>query len=163
MLYHLVPIAIWLLALGGSVLPLVLITYNPSFVPDYYWGFLVAAIVLLCMWILARLERHASSVEECFLVAVLLGIASCWLPTIIVLGIPALLYLQFRNLLQFRGIMAFLLGYALVAVWLVVGCQLSLIHYQFSLSHNTLGWIPTGCFLVAWISSTIARRILRVR
>ena len=89
LLYHLLPVIFWLLAVSGSVLPLVWLSLPTS----YLWGFLVIAIVLTCITILGRIKRHESSVEQCFQVAILLGVASYWLPTVLFLMLPIWGYL----------------------------------------------------------------------
>lgn len=159
-LYHLLPVVFWLLAIGGAIVPLVIpITNNLS--PITYF---IPVLPVLCgLFLLTGLKRHASSVEACFLTAVLLGIGAYWLPTIIFLILPACLYLHVRNLLELRSVTAFLLGYALVAIWMAVLVFLSIFNFQFSFTENAYGWIPIGAVLLAWTASTIARRNLRVR
>ena len=158
-LYHLLPVAIWLLAIGGAIIPLLPFTLHLSPYP-----YLIPVIpVICCLFLLTSLKRHDSSVEMCFFTAVLLGIAAYWLPTILLLMLPACLYLHVRNLLEFRSVTAFLMGYALVAIWMAVFVYFSIINYQLSITENAYGWIPIGALLFAWFASTIARRNLRVR
>lgn len=159
-LYHLLPVVIWLLAIGGAVVPLLpfcALELSPI-------SYLIPVAVVMCaLFMLTSLKRHASSVETCFIVAVLLGVASYWLPTILFLAIPACIYLQLRNLLTLRSVTAFLLGYALVAIWMTVIVYLSSISYHLSFIENAYGWIPIGAVLFAWTAATIVRRNLRVR
>lgn len=166
MLYHLLPAVFWLLAIGGSLVPLI-----PSFnfqlsTFNYYSGYLVAAIVLIVILIIGRLKRHASSVEACFRMGIYLGVASYWLPTVVFLTVPVWAYLIYRNIFSGRSILATILGYALVAVWAAVFIFLGWISNpwtDFFASENALGWIPLGAILLAWLASTIARQILRAR
>lgn len=159
-LYHLLPVVIWLLAIGGAVVPLLPFCALELSPISYL---IPVAVVFFATFLLTSLKRHASSVETCFIVAVLLGAASYWLPTILFLAIPACIYLQMRNLLTLRSVTAFLLGYALVAIWMTVLVFLSIFNYQFSFTENAYGWIPIGAVLLAWTAATIVRRNLRVR
>ena len=163
-LYYALPAVFWLLAVVGSILPIVLNTKLSTL--NYYWGFLVTAIVLTCIVIVGRIKRHESSVEQCFQVAVLLGIASYWLPTVVFLTIPVWIYLIYRHLFNMRSFVATFLGYALVALWAVLAVFMEWIvnpWAAFFAKENALGWIPLGAILLAWIASTIARQNLHVR
>ena len=164
-LYHLLPVVFWLLAVGGSLVPIAfsLPTFHFPLSTDYYWGYPVAAIGLICIAIIGRIKRHTNSIEECFQVALLLGIASYWLPSVIFLILPIWGYLIYQNLFSFRAFLATLIGWALVAVWVLVLNYFSILHYPFSITHNLWAWIPAGSLLLAWLASTIARQILRVR
>ena len=159
-LYHLLPVVIWLLAIGGAVVPLLPFCGWDISLPSYL---IPVAVVLCAAFLLTSLKRHASSVETCFIIAVLLGAASYWLPTVIFMAVPACVYLQLRNLLTVRSVTAFLLGYALVAIWMTVFTCLSLFTFHFSFTQNAYGWIPIGAVLIAWTAATIVRRNLRVR
>ena len=166
MLYHLLPAVFWLLAIGGSLVPVILspFTFHPS--PLYYYGYLVAVLVLIVILIIGRLKRHASSVEACFRMGIYLGVASYWLPTVVFMTIPVWAYLIYRNIFSGRSILATILGYALVAVWAAVFIFLGWIANpwaDFFASENALGWIPLGAVLLAWLASTIARQTLRAR
>ena len=171
MLYHLLPVVFWLLAIGGSLVPLILILmywvdFDGYVNYNYFYGFAVALIVLLCIFIIRRIPRHTSSVEQCFQTALLLGIASYGLPTVVFLSLPVWGYLIYQNLFSFRSFVATLIGYAVVAVWATIFIVLGWITnpwVDFFASKNALGWIPVGAFLIAYIASTIARRNLRVR
>ena len=159
LLYHLLPVVFWLLAIGGSLLPLL-----PIFNIQYsLFNYIPALLSLLCIVIIAHIKRHSSSVEECFQVAVIMGIASFWLPSVIFLILPIWGYLIYQNLFSFRAFLATLIGLTLVAIWILVLSYFSILTFQFSLVTNLLAWIPTGSFLLAWLASTIAQRILRVR
>ena len=163
MLYHLLPVVFWLLAVGGSLVPLLPITNHQLPITHYLSGYLVAVLALICIAIIGRIKRHTNSVEECFLVALLLGIASYWLPTVLFLIIPIWAYLIYRNLFSFRSFLATLIGVATVAIWVLVLNYFSIFNFQFSLAYNLWAWIPVGSVLTAWLASTIARQILRVR
>ena len=156
-LFHLLPAVFWLLAIGGSVVPV-------FFLPDYAWGFIPAVLALLSVFLIGRIKRHTSSVEQCFQMAVLLGIAAYWLPTVVFLIVPIWGYLVYQNLFTMRSFLATLLGVATVAAWFAV---LSfLLPETFHLSPFTFHlyrWIPTGALLIAYIASTIVRQTLRVR
>ena len=161
MLFHLLPVAIWLLAIGGSVVWFLL--SEDFHFSAFLQAFLPAIIALICILFVTSVKRHASSVEECFVVAVLLGVAAYWLFGIVFLIIPLLGYLYVHHLLELRSIAAALVGFALVAIWAYMLTQFSIIDYTFSLTKNAEGWIPSGAFLFAYLAATIARRILRVR
>ena len=151
-LYHLLPVVFWLLAIGVSVL-----LYRE------WQGYVVAVLALISVLIIDRIKRHTDSIEECFQVAVLLGIASYWMPSVLFLIIGIWFYLIYQNLFSFRSFLATLIGLAFVAIWIALGNQLSMINYQLSITYGLYAWIPTAALPVAYIASTTARRILRVR
>jgi len=168
MLYHLLPVVFWLLAVVGTLVPVILhfTLYTIHLSTNYYWGYLVVALVLFCIVFIGRIKRHSSSVEQCFQIAILLGIASYWLPTVLFLTLAFWAYLIYQNLFSFRSFLASVLGFALVAVWAAIFIFLGWITNPwtaFFATENAWGWIPTGAFLLAWFASTIARQILRVR
>ena len=108
-LYILLPVVFWLLAIGGSLVPLLIFGFRG--VPgNYYFGYPVSLVVLLCIYIVSRILRHASSVEQCFQVSLLLGIASYWLPTLLFVILPIWGYLIYRNLFSFRSFLSSLVG-----------------------------------------------------
>ena len=163
-LYYALPAVFWLLAVVGTILPITLDSRLSTI--NYYWGFLVTAIVLTCIVILGRIKRHESSAEQCFQVAVLLGVASYWLPTVVFLTLPIWIYLIYRHVFNMRSFVATLLGYAFVAIWAIVSVMMEWIANPwaaFFAKENALGWIPLGAILLAWMASTIARQNLRVR
>ena len=168
MLYHLLPVAFWLLAIVGTLVPIFLnfTPYTLHLTPNYYWGYLVALFVLIVIGIIGRIKRHTSSVEECFQMALLLGIASYWLPTVLFITLPVWCYLIYQNLFSLRSFLATLLGYGAIAILAVGAILVGWIANpwaDFFAKENALGWIPLGAVLVAWLASTIARQILRVR
>ena len=133
---------------------------------NYYSGYIVAALVLLVIVIIGRIERHGSSVEQCFQTALLFGVASYWLPTVVFLTLPVWGYLIFKNLFCWRSFLATLIGYAVVAIWAAGFVFMGWITNpwaDFFAQENALGWIPLGAILIAWLASTITRNILRVR
>jgi len=167
MLYHLLPVVFWLLAISGSVLPLLLAAPDSPFSSlPYRLGFVVALPALLVIAIMARIQRHSSSVEQCMHMGVLLGIASYAMPTVVFLTLPVWAYLIYRNLFNLRSFIATLLGYALIAIWAAVFIALGWFGNpwaHFFASENALGWIPLGAILLAWLASAIARQQLRIR
>ena len=165
MLYHLLPVVFWLLAIVGSLIPVILqITNHPIPITNsYYWGYLVVSLVLWAIVIVSRIQRHGTSVNECFVIALLLGIASYWLPSVVFLIAAFWVYLIYNNLFSFRSFLSTLIGFATVAIWAVILNQFQIIHYPLQLTYNLWAWLPTGSILLAWLASTIARQILRVR
>ena len=120
-------------------------------------------LALLAVHIVHRIPRREEPIEQSFQVAVLLGIASYWIPSVLFLILPIWVYLIYRNIFSLRSFLATLIGLALVAVWVLVLNYLSIFNFQFSIAHNLWAWIPVGAFLMAYIASTIARQNLRVR
>ncbi len=167
-LYHLLPAIFWLLAIAGSVATYFLL---PSLKGGdggrlFLFGYLVTALVLTVIVIIGRIQRHTNSIEECFQMALLFGIASYWLPTVLFLTIPVWAYLIYKNLFSARAFFATLIGYALIAIWAAVLVLLGWIANpwnHFFATENAFGWIPLGAILLAWLASTIAQQILRVR
>ena len=156
-LYHLLPVVFWLLAAGGIVL------WAICHLPFTIYHYVPAVLAWVSVIIIHRIPRHTSAVESCFQMALLLGIAAYWLPSVLFVILPLWGYLIYRNLLDLRALLATLIGLATVAIWVVVLNYLHLTQYTFSLSHNAQLWIPTGAVLLAWLASTIARQNLRVR
>ena len=147
-LYHLLPIAFWLLAAGGSVL----------FYREWN-GYIASLLVLASFYIITHIPRHTSAEEPSFRASLLGAIAAYWIPSAIFL-IPAIwIYLIYKMLLSFRS----LIGVAVVAIWIAVLNYLSIFNFQFSIAYNVRAWIPVGAFLLAAIGSTIVRQNLRER
>lgn len=151
-LYYLLPAIFWLLAVGGSAL----------FYHDWP-GYVVTSLVLFCILILGRIKPYTTVVEQSFQIALLLGVASYWMPSALFLIVPAVGFLLFRRLFNLRTFLALLIGFAVVAIWFAVLSRLSILDYSFSLTKNALSWIPIGAFMAAWLASTIVRQNLRVR
>ena len=172
MLYHLLPIAFWLLA---AVVCVVTYLLSPSLEGREGGGFFAPAVLsLLSVRIIHRIPRWEEPVEQSFQVAVLLGIASYWLPSVLLLILPIWIYLMYRGLFGLRSVLATLIGLALVAIWAAVLYSLPFIFHLSSFTfylpwahffaiENAWGWIPTGAFILAYIASTIARQNLHVR
>ena len=160
MLYHLLPVAFWLLASGGIVVWEILSPFAFHF---SIFNYIPAALSLLSATIIRRIPRHTESVEQCFVVALLLGIAAYWLPTVVGLMILIWFYLIYQNIFSLRSFLSSLLGFACVGVWFFV---LSLFPFTFHLSpftYNLSLWIPTASILLAWFFTVIIRKHLRVR
>ena len=159
-LYHLLPVIFWVLAIGGSLIPFAF------HIPRYAFGYIPLALVLGCVLILGTVQRHTNSVSACFHAALLIGIASYWLPTILFLILPAWVYLIRINVFSPQSIMATLIGLGTIAIWAAVFILLGWIANpwaEFFAPKNAWGWIPTGAILLAWLASTIVRQNLRVR
>ena len=156
-LYHLLPVVFWLLAAGGIIIWEILDLQSSIF------NYVPALLALISTALIHRIPRHTSAVEPCFQMALLLGIAAYWLPSVLFVILPIWGYLIYRNLFDLRAFLATLIGLATVAVWIVVGNALSLFTFHFSLANNLFAWIPTGAVLLAWLASTIVRQNLRVR
>ena len=170
-LYHTLPIAFWLLAGVGCAL---WVFFDPAFQSEG-WIRLLAAIPsllsLIILIILTSIKRHASSVEESLWTGILLGIASYWLPTILFLLLPVWIYLYYRRLLDLHAFFASLIGVAIIAIWVAVLLFNPLSHApvianpwaRFFEPESLWTWIPVGSVLFAYIASSIARNILKVR
>ncbi len=153
LLYYLLPIVFWLSAAGVCV-----ITYSCLSPAPF--------VVVLVMLILTQIKRRTSSVEECFGIALLLAIASYWLPTIVFLTPCIWVYLLLQGSFSMRALCATILGYALVALYAVIAITMQWITnpwHSFFAAEKCKGWIAVGSVLLAWIFSTIARRNLRER
>ena len=156
-LYHLLPVVFWLLAAGGIVLWEI---FNFQF---SIFNYIPALLAWVSVLIIHRIRRHGDSIEPCFLMALLLGIAAYWLPSVLLLILPLWGYLIYRHLFNLRAFIATLIGLATVVIWVAVGTVLSLFTFHFSLANNLFAWIPTGAVLLAWLGSTIVRQTLRER
>jgi hypothetical protein len=165
-LYHLLPVVFWLLAIGGCVLPFIFSPVLSQAGWKNLYLLIPALVVMLCMTIIGRLRLHDSSVEQCFITAIMLGVASFWLPTLLFFIIPVWIYLTYRNLFSMQSFTASLLGYALVAVWAAIFIWLGWISNpwaDFFAKENAYGWIPVSAFIIARFAATTARQNLRVR
>ena len=165
-LYHLLPVAFWLLATGGALLPFFIISSLSEAQQSIISYLLPSLFVLVAVLLLTHIPRHTSAVEPSFQVAVLLGVASYWLPTVALLVLPAWIYLAYRHLMETRVFLASLIGLALVAIWVAVFYYTGILKtppFMEGIGTGLYAWIPVGAFLVAFIASTIARHNLRVR
>ena len=156
-LYHLLPVVFWLLAAGGMVLWEM---YNVQFT---MYNYIPGIVCLISALLLTHIKRHVNAVVPSFQVAVLLGIAAYWLPSVLFLILPVWIYLVYRHLFDLRTFTAMLIGFALVAIWIAVGSIFQIVDFKFQISANLFVWIPTGIILLAWLGSTIVRQTLRVR
>ncbi|MBR6066085.1 MAG: hypothetical protein IKP57_06665 [Paludibacteraceae bacterium] len=118
---------------------------------------------MIAVMIVRHIPRHGDAIEPCFRIALLLGIAAYWLPSVVFLVLPIWVYLIYRNLFNLRAFTATLIGLATVAIWMMVCHYLSIFTFPFSLKENLWNWLPTGSLLFAYIASTISRQNLRVR
>ena len=169
-LSRVLPIVFWALAVAGSVgIPFLLSSLelqSPDFNENYWWGFAATALVLTIIVILQKLDRHEIAIQEAFSSALLLGIASFWLPTVLFLIIPIIFFLIYRNHFVFRSFTAMIIGFATVAIWATVAILLGWIPNSWAFFFSPTiawGWIPLGSILLAWLGSTIVRQTLRVR
>ena len=159
-LYHLLPVVFWLLAAGGMVLWEM---YNVQFT---MYNYIPGIVCLISALLLTHIKRHENAVVPSFQVAVLLGIASFWLPTVLFLTIPVIIFLIYYNHFSFRSFTAIIIGFATVAIWATVAIFLGWIPNNWAIffsSSIAWGWIPLGSILLAWLGSTIVRQTLRVR
>ena len=131
--------------------------------PFTIYHFIPALAALLSVTIVRHIPRHTDSIQQCFQVAVFLGIASYWLPSVVFLIIPIWIYLIWKSIFNLRSFLATFIGLGLVAVWMVVLEFLHLTHYTLHLAYNLYAWFPTGAILLAWLGTTIVRQTLRVR
>lgn len=157
LLYHLLPVVYWLLAISGIAIWEV---FNVEF---SLLNYLPALLALLSGMIIRRIRRHESSVEQCLEVGILIGIAACWMPSVIFLILPVWGYLIYKNLFGMRSFCATLIGLAVVAIWAAVLSFFQILTFNFLLSANLFAWVQTGAIVTAWLASTITRQILRVR
>ena len=133
---------------------------------EYVGGYLIALDALVVFFIIGRIPKHSSSEKECFLTGLLLGIAACRMPLIVLLTIPVWGWLIYRNLFSLRAFLATLIGYATVAVWLFA-VYLSPLSEEYPLRLSLLAnlpfLIPVLSILLAWLLSAITRHLLRER
>ena len=158
------PIVFWLLAAGGVIgIPLV---FGLDVPVNYWWGFAAAALVMVVVRVLYRIDRHESSAEENFQMAVLLGVASYWVPTVLFLTLPCWGYMIYQNAFNLRSILATIIGYGLVALHAALCIWQGWIDFvwaQFFCVDYLWGWIPVGTVITAWAATTIVRQSLRER
>lgn len=170
-LYRLLPIVFWLLAISGGVIPLVL--YYTGVIPlssvahrSYLFGIFGAGVTIYLFSLMAHIPRHTSSVNECFKMALLLGMISYGMPTILFLTFPIWIYLIRQNVFSFRAFSSTILGYTILAINAAVGVWLGWISNtwaNFFAIDCLWGWIPVGSVIFGYLAATIARQTLRVR
>ena len=161
-LYHTLPIVFWLLAGLVCVLPW-FFHLSPLTSHLSPLNYLPALFALIAVMIVHHIPRHGSAIEPCFRIALLLGIAAYWLPSVVFLVLPIWVYLIYRNLFNLRVFTATLIGLVTVAIWMMVFHYLSLFTFPKKKKKNLWNWLPTGSLLFAYIASTISRQNLRVR
>jgi hypothetical protein len=167
-LYHTLPAVFWLLAGACCVLAWFLSPSPSGKVWDLY---LPAALVLVVLLVVTRIQRHASSVEQCLWVGLLLGLAALWLPTVLFLVLPVWGYLIYRNIFSFRSFLSTLVGFAFVAIWTAVflfcvsgsAVSGSFTSTGISFFSNLLSWLPVAAVSSAFIASSATRHALRLR
>lgn len=158
------PIVFWLLAVGGCIA--VPLAFRLSVPANYWYGFIVGALLLGAILILKKVDRHTPSAEEIFITSILLSIASYWAPTVLFLLLPAWIFLLIRNAFNHKSILATLLGSGFVAIYAAILIYVGWIDFPWAdfFSPDYLwAWIPASAMLLAWTASTIARLSLRER
>ena len=164
LLHRLLPVVYWLLALGGSIaVPLGFGLVVPS---KYWWGFVPAIFVLMSLAVSKRIDRHEPYVEQMFQIAVFLGVASYWLPTVIVLVVPFTIFGIWKATWNFRAILAIIIALGLVALYAAIFLYFGWIENTWVHAFEpdyAWGWIPLGAIMVAWLATTITRAILKDR
>lgn len=164
LLRRLLPVIFWLLAVGGSIaVPLIFHLNLPA---NYWWGLIATAFALLAIAVAKHIDRHASYVHQMFLISAILGIASYWLPTVLVLIIPFYIYASWKATMNFRAFLAILIALSMDALYATIFIYLGWINNPWIHCFEpdyAWGWIPLGAILIAWLASTIARQILRER
>ena len=158
MLYHLLPVAFWLLAIGAIVLWQFI--FNSQF---SIFNYLPALLALIATMRIRHVPRHTDATEPCFQVGLLLGLASYWLPSIVFLILPVWGWLIYQNLFSLRVLLASLIGWATVAIWIAVLSQFSIVNCAFSIANALPAWFPVAAVQIAYLTSTIVRHNLRVR
>ena len=157
-LYYSLPVALWLLAAGGIYLWALLTDHLalPFLLP--------AALILVVIYSLHHIPRHVVAVEPCFRMALWIGVAAYWLPTVLFLILPVWGYLFYYQLLNERSLLASLLGFVTVAIWVFVLYALSLIPLPTTFfSEHLAAWIPVCIVFVTWLLAVLARERFYVR
>ena len=159
------PIVFWTVGIGGSLVPAFVLGFT-GLNSNYYWGYAVAALLLMVIAIFSRIKRHDTCEVQCFWLGLTLAVASYWMPTVLFFVLPFWIVLISRNVFTVRAIVATLVGvgfvaiYAAIAVWL--GWITNVWASFFSPDYLWAG-IPVGAILSAWLDSTIAKKTIRVR
>lgn len=115
-------------------------------------------ILNLLIVVIQSIDRHQfrSAAEHMFQITLLLGVASYFLPSIILLIIPVIGYLMYRNIFDSQSLLAILLGILIVALYAAIGCYLGWLEptwLSFFRGPYLLRWIPiTGAALSAIIT-----------
>ena len=82
LLYHLLPVVFWLLAAGGIV---IWVMYDERCT---MYHFVPAVLAFISTVVIVRIPRHTSAEEPAFQMALLLGIAAYWLPSVLFVILP---------------------------------------------------------------------------
>lgn len=124
-------------------------------------GQVLTSILLLVVSVYQHIDRHRieSVAEKTFMIAILLGVASYFLPSSILLIIPCVLLLMYRQSFDGQSLLAILIGFGVVAIYAAIFIWLGWIDsvwFDF-FSMQTLGrWLFPGTLLVAYIINAIA-------
>lgn len=164
LLRRLLPVAFWLLALGGTIALPLLIHANLS--ANYWLGFIPAAIMLIAIVIAKSIDRHESYVNRMFRITMWMGIASYWLPTILFLILVFWGYAIWKATASFKAFLAIIIALAMDAIYASIFIYLGWINNtwaHFFEPDLQWGWIPVAAIASAWLASTIARLLLRER
>ncbi len=122
---------------------------------------IVIMAILVVLLIYQTIDKHLfqSAAEQMFLVTLVLGIASYWLPTIVFAIIAVVLMLLYRNTFDFKSIFAILIGIVVVAIYASIACVLGWIEpvwidgfFDASLS---LRWIPVLALTITLVIDVI--------
>ena len=157
------PITYWLLAVGGCIAVPLFLWSSPA---NYWWGFLVAVLVMLVIWDLSHLDRHESSAQENFTMALLLGVASYWMPTVVFLNVPCWIFAMTRFAFRFRSFLGTFLGFMTVAIYAAIAIYLGWIDNVWAdfFNHDYLwGWIPVAAIFTAWLATYYTIKALKDR
>ncbi len=152
------PIAIWLLAAVG-------IYCFYRFSPNPRWEGALGLFLITPLYQRA-VARHATCAKESFIAALVIGIASYWIPTVILLTPLIGWRIASYYTVQFKDVLAFLLGCATVAIYAVLFITLGWCRNRwacFFCPYLLWGWIPLLLVYFATKSAKIAHNWFKIR
>lgn len=117
---------------------------------------LIVFCLLLVLLVFQMVDRHRfrSAAEQTFMMTLLLGIASYWLPTLVLLLIPIVLALMYRNTFDGQGLLAILLGLATCVIYIGVAYLFSWIELpwlNFFDPQINLRWVEVLALVVSFV------------
>lgn len=121
---------------------------------------LLTLICLLAVLVFQQIDRHKieTTAEHAFLMAILIGIASYWLPSLLLVWVPIILLLMYRQCFDGQSLIAILLGSAVVALYaalMVWAGWIAPTWLSFFDGATALRWLSIGAVLLATIINWI--------
>lgn len=120
----------------------------------------IITLLMLAVYVYQQIDRHQinSAAEHTFLISLLIGLSSYWLPSLLLLIVPVILSLIWRQSFDGQSFLAILLGLALIAIYATIFCWAGWIEPSWIHFFNSES-LPLWYIIVAGIVATIINYI----